>query len=193
MAAFWIALAFVFMAEMGDKTQLVALAFSTRFPARTVVLGISIASALSHLVAVMLGEAAGHLLPVFWINLLAGLFFLAFGWWTLRGGEDDEQSAPAKSTVSPLMSIATTFFVAEIGDKTMFATIALAAQQHNFMGVWLGSTLGMALAGALAVVIGKFAGKRLPERFIKLAAASVFFCTGTLSVVGALTGNIRLL
>ena len=90
MTAFWISLIYVLVAEMGDKTQLVALAFATRFKASTVLVGVFLATLLIHLFSVFIGEAAGMALPVFWIKLLAGLAFIGFGLWTLRGDEIDD-------------------------------------------------------------------------------------------------------
>src|SRR5258706_7966131 len=93
MTGFWISLLFVSLPLMGDKTQLVALAFASRYRATTVLAAVFVATLAIHLGSVFLGEAAGMALPLFWINLLAGLSFLAFGVWTLRGDTlDDDQT-----------------------------------------------------------------------------------------------------
>ena len=178
MTAFWISLLFVAIAEMGDKTQLVALAFATRYRATTVLGGVFVATLAVHLVSVFLGEMAGMALPLFWINLLAGLSFLAFGAWTLRGDTLDEEAELKPKRFGPFLTVAVTFFIAELGDKTMLTTITIASQQQSFIGVWLGSTLGMVVADGLAIIVGKVMGRRIPERAVKIIAAIVFFAAG---------------
>src|SRR5215468_9546283 len=106
MTAFWISLFFVFIAEMGDKTQLVALAFATRYSVKTVLTGVFGATLMIHLLSVLLGEAASWALPTFWIQLLAGLSFIAFGLWTLRGDKLDGDGKNAETRFGPLMTVA---------------------------------------------------------------------------------------
>jgi putative Ca2+/H+ antiporter (TMEM165/GDT1 family) len=190
MHAFWISLLFVFIAEMGDKTQLVALAFATRFKATTVLLGVFLATLFIHLFSVLIGEAAAMALPLFWIKLGAGVAFLGFGAWTLRGdelGEDDPAEKPSR--FGPLMTVAVSFFLAELGDKTMLATITVASQQRAFVPVWLGSTVGMVIADGLAIIVGKLLGRQLPERAIKYGAAAVFFLSGLWTIYSAFHGR----
>ncbi len=184
MTAFWIALFFVFIAEMGDKTQLVALAFATRYRTITVITGVFGATLLVHLFSVALGEVAGLTLPVFWINLLAGISFIGFGLWTLRGDDLDEGKIK-EGRFGPLITVGVTFFLAELGDKTMLATVTIASQQQSFIGVWLGSTLGMVIADGLAIVVGKVLGKSLPEKVIKYGAALIFLASGVFTLVQA--------
>src|SRR5215207_1040922 len=171
MSAFWQSLILVFVAEMGDKTQLVSLAFATRYGAITVLAGVTIATLAVHLFSVAIGELLGLALPTFWINLAAGIAFLAFGLWTIRGDSLDDDPTDRHARFGPLVAVAIAFFLAELGDKTMLTTVTLASQQQAFVPVWLGSTLGMVLADGLAIVVGIVAGKRLPERAIRLGAA----------------------
>ena len=192
MHAFLLSLMFVFIAEMGDKTQLVALALATRYRPWTVIGAIFVATAVIHLFSVILGEAAGTMLPITALNLLAGICFVFFGLWTLKGDELDEAEQHARARFGPFMSIALTFFLSELGDKTMFATITIAAQQHQFLPVWLGSTIGMVVADGLAIWLGSYVGKQLPEKFIKYAAASIFLGFGAFTMVGTLLPHDRL-
>lgn len=185
MHAFLIALFFVLIAEMGDKTQLVALAFATRFRTTTVLSGVFGATLLVHLFSVALGEMAGLALPVFWINLLAGLSFIGFGLWTLRGDSLDDDETSKHSRFGPLLTVGITFFLAELGDKTMLATVTIASQQKSFVGVWLGSTLGMVVADGIAIILGKLMGKNLPERVIKYGSALIFIASGLFTLVEA--------
>jgi Ca2+/H+ antiporter, TMEM165/GDT1 family len=178
MAAFWQAFLFILIAEMGDKTQLVALTFATRFAARTVLAGVFAATLLVHLFSVAIGELLGLALPTFWLGLAAGAAFIAFGLWTLRGDTLDESEPRALAWFGPFLTVAITFFLAELGDKTMLATITLASQQRAFVPVWLGSTLGMVVADGIAILVGVAAGRRLPERAIRYVAAAIFVVAG---------------
>lgn len=170
---------------MGDKTQLVALAFATRYRASVVLAGVFVATLLIHLFSVMLGEAAGQVLPVFWINVLAGVAFIGFGIWTLRGDELGDEEKLVAGRFGPLLTVATTFFLAELGDKTMLATVTIASQQQSFVGVWIGSTVGMVIADGLAIIVGRIMGKRLPERLIKYGAALIFIASGLFALFKA--------
>src|SRR5215213_6209120 len=178
MTAFWISLIYVFVAEMGDKTQLVALAFATKFKTRTVLAGVFLATFAVHLISVVVGVAVSHVLPVFWIKAVAGLSFIFFGLWTLRGDTLDEDEVKSTSRFGPLLTVGATFFLAELGDKTMLATITIASEQKDFYAVWFGSTIGMVLADGLAIIVGKILGKNLPEILIKYAGAGVFLISG---------------
>ena len=184
---FVLSLLFVFAAEMGDKTQLVALAFATRYATQTVLLGVFAATLLVHLFSVGFGELLGLSVPLFWVQALAGLAFIVFGLWTLRGDKLDDAQRLTERRQNPLMTIAVTFFLAELGDKTMLMTVTIASQQHSFVGVWLGSTLGMVVADGLAIIVGKVLGARLPETLIRFGAAGIFLITGAATLVAAAT------
>lgn len=189
MTAFWISLIYVFVAEMGDKTQLVALAFATKYKTTTVLAGVFIATFAVHLISVILGEAVSLALPIFWIKILAGLSFIFFGLWTLRGDSLDEDEMKNTGKFGPLLTVATTFFLAELGDKTMLATITVASEQKSFVAVWLGSTVGMVLADGLAVIVGKVMGKNLPEKLIKYVGAAIFLISGLWTLWEAFLAN----
>jgi Ca2+/H+ antiporter, TMEM165/GDT1 family len=185
MVGFWQSLIFIALAEMGDKTQLVALAFAARFSARLVLAGVFAATLAVHLFSVAIGELLGLALPTFWIAIAAGLAFIVFGIWTIHGDALDDEETSKRERLGPFMTVAVTFFLAELGDKTMLATVTLASQLQEFIPVWLGSTLGMVVADGLAIAIGAVAGRRLPERAIKLAAAGVFIASGVVTLAAA--------
>jgi putative Ca2+/H+ antiporter (TMEM165/GDT1 family) len=186
MPAFWQSLFFITLAEMGDKTQLVSLAFAARFSARVVLAGVFLATLLVHLVSVGLGELLGIMLPERWISLAAGVAFIGFGLWTIRGDTLADTERRAEHRLGPLLTVAITFFLAELGDKTMLATVTLASQQRAFVPVWLGSTLGMVVADGIAILAGTVVGRRLPERAIRLGAAAVFIISGVATIAAAL-------
>lgn len=173
----------IFVAELGDKSQLMALTFATRFRARTVLLGITLATALVHLASVAIGAMMGSAMPTRTIAVAAGVAFLGFAAWTLRGDmlSEDEQSKVGKATGSALLAVGVAFFLAELGDKTMLATITLAAD-HGFLGTWIGSTAGMVLADALAIGVGLWLGRQLPEKIVKYGAAAAFTIFGLLLI-----------
>jgi putative Ca2+/H+ antiporter (TMEM165/GDT1 family) len=185
--AFWLSFGVILLAELGDKSQLMALAFAARYPAWTVLVAVTIATLIVHAFSVLLGSAAALALPTNVINIVAGLAFFVFAAWTLRGdhlGERDASRA-ARSTRWAILTIGTAFFLAELGDKTMLATITLATTEEP-IGTWLGSTAGMVAADALAIGAGALLGSRLPERAIKLFAAAAFVVFGAILVLEGL-------
>jgi len=183
-----VSFAVIFVAELGDKSQLMAMTFATRFKTMPVLIGITVATAIVHAVSVGIGYGLGTTLPTGWISLIAGLAFLAFGAWTLRGDKltDDEKSKAERSTGSAILAVGGAFFLAELGDKTMLATITLATQ-HGWLGTWLGSTLGMVAADALAILVGRLLGRHLPEKAIKYGAAALFAIFGIWLLVEAVS------
>ncbi len=181
----------IFVAELGDKSQLMAMTFATRYRARDVILGITAATAVVHLASVAIGHWIGASFAAYQpgIAVAAGLAFFAFAIWTLRGDEltDDEATKARRSTGSALLAVSAAFFLAELGDKTMLATITLAVREDWF-GTWIGSTVGMVAADALAIVVGALLGRHLPERLIRYGAAVAFAVFGVLLIVEGLTG-----
>ena len=182
-----VSFAVIFVAELGDKSQLMALTFATRFKPWPVLIGITAATAVVHLVSVAVGYGLGATLPTGWIALIAGIAFLAFGAWTLRGDRltDDEKSKAERSTGSAILAVGGAFFLAELGDKTMLATITLATQ-YGWFGTWIGSTVGMVAADALAILVGRLLGRHLPEKVIKYGAAALFAIFGIWLIVEAI-------
>lgn len=178
-AALGISFAVIFVAELGDKSQLMAMTFATRFKPLPVLVGITVATAVVHLISVGIGYGLGATIPTGWVSLVAGIAFLAFGAWTLRGDAltDDEKNKAERSTGSAILAVGGAFFLAELGDKTMLATITLATQ-HGWFGTWIGSTIGMVAADALAILVGRYLGRHLPENVIKYGAAALFAIFG---------------
>jgi putative Ca2+/H+ antiporter (TMEM165/GDT1 family) len=185
---FWLSAGLVFLAEMGDKTQFATAALATRYSARLVLGALTIATLVSHLLSVYLGRAAHLILPQRTIGLVAGLAFIAFGIWTLRAdASGDEEQKP--TGMRPFVALMLTFFVTEMGDKTMLATVAIAVQYPNVVAVWLGSTLGMLIADGLAIVAGRSLAGRVPQRVTRFVAAAIFLVTGVLTIVRVLFYN----
>jgi Ca2+/H+ antiporter, TMEM165/GDT1 family len=178
--AFLLSFGVVFLAELGDKSQLMALAFASRYRAMTVLLAVTIATLVVHAGSVLLGSMFALALPTNIIQIVAGLAFFGFAAWTLRGdrlGDADEDRA-ARTGRWALLTIGTAFFLAELGDKTMLATVTLATTEEP-IGTWLGSTAGMVAADAIAT--------RLPERAIALFAAGAFVLFGVFLIAEGLS------
>jgi putative Ca2+/H+ antiporter (TMEM165/GDT1 family) len=118
---------------------------------------------------------------------VAGLAFLGFAAWTLRGDEltEEESRKAQRTTRNAIIAVTVAFFLSELGDKTMLATITLATQ-HGWLGTWIGSTVGMVAADALAIVAGRLLGKHLPEKAIRYGAAAAFAIFGVVLLVDAL-------
>jgi putative Ca2+/H+ antiporter (TMEM165/GDT1 family) len=188
LAATALSFAVVFVAELGDKSQLMALTFATRFKPGPVLIAITAATALVHLVSVGIGYGLGAALPTDWISLVGGLAFLAFGAWTVRGDKltEEEKGKAEMATGSAILAVGTAFFLAELGDKTMLATITLATD-HGWLGTWAGSTIGMVAADALAILVGRLLGRHLPEKVIKYGAAALFAIFGVWLIIKAIT------
>jgi putative Ca2+/H+ antiporter (TMEM165/GDT1 family) len=187
--AFLISFGVIFVAELGDKSQLMALGFATRYPVMPVLIGITIATGLVHLVSVGIGALIGNALPGRAIEAVSGVAFIGFALWTLRGDTLDEgdKEKIEQSHGSIIVTVGGLFMLSELGDKTMLATVTLATQ-HGLFGTWLGSTLGMVAADAIAIVIGRVAGNRLPERAIRIGAAVLFAVIGVASLIEAAIG-----
>jgi Ca2+/H+ antiporter, TMEM165/GDT1 family len=187
--AFAVAFGIIFVAEMGDKSQLMALAFATRYRAVSILIGISIATATVHAFSVGIGAALGVALPTRTINVVAGLAFFGFAAWTLRGDalDGDDQLRVERSSRSAIVAASGAFFLAELGDKTMLATITLATHE-GLVGTWAGSTAGMVVADGLAIAVGQLLGSRLPDRAIKIGAAITFVIFGVLLLLEAARG-----
>ena len=177
MTAFITALTFVVLAEMGDKTQLLGMAFATRYPWPTVLWGVFVATILNHLFAVIVGSYITLFIPLQYVQIIAAASFIIFGLWTIRGDELNDEDKDTRR--SPFWTVTIAFFIAEMGDKTQLATIALAAQFSNaIIPVWLGTTAGMMIANAIGIVVGVILGKKIPERLVKWVAAITFIFFG---------------
>ena len=176
MTAFLFSLGFVVLAEMGDKTQLLAMAFATRYKASVVLWGVFAATACNHFLAVLAGNYLTDIVPVRYIQIAAAASFILFGLWTIRG--DELQGEDKRFNFTPFWTVAIAFFLAEMGDKTQLATVSLAAKYQSVIPVLAGTTIAMLIADAIGIVIGVNLGKKIPERAVKWVAALIFIFFG---------------
>jgi putative Ca2+/H+ antiporter (TMEM165/GDT1 family) len=161
MEAFLTSALVVALAEMGDKTQLLAIVLTARFrKPLPIIAGILLATIANHLVAAWIGAAASQWLNSLWFRYAVALSFVAMGLWTLVPDKLDDEEKPRPARFGAFLTTLIWFFLVEIGDKTQIATVALAARFHGVWAVAAGTTLGMMLANAPVVL----AGARLVER-----------------------------
>jgi putative Ca2+/H+ antiporter (TMEM165/GDT1 family) len=180
MHPFLVSTGLVAIAEIGDKTQLLALVLAARFRKPVpILLGILIATIANHALAAGVGVAAGEVLKGPWMKWVLGFAFLAFAAWALIPDSFEDKDHPKNQpNRSVFWTTAIAFFLVEMGDKTQVATVALAARFHEVAWVAAGTTLGMMIANAPAVLIGEAAATRLPLKWIRLGAAAAFAAIG---------------
>ncbi len=167
------------LAEMGDKTQLIAMAFATKYKTTKVLIGVFIATIINQALAVVVGSYITRFETAeAWIQAIASLSFIFFGLWTIHGDKlGDDGTKPSK--FGAILTVSITFFIAELGDKTQLATIALATKfPDNPIEILMGTTIGMLIANALGIFLGVVMCKRIPERTIKLVSAGAFILFG---------------
>ena len=183
--AFIVSTSVVALAEMGDKTQLLSLILAARYrKPMPIVLGILVATLLNHAMAGALGAWLSSLMRPEVLNWVMAAAFIAMGLWILVPDKlDEDDVAVPKQQIGVFFATVTAFFLAEMGDKTQFATIALAAQYSNVFSVVLGTTLGMMMANAPAVYLGNRFAQRLPTKIIHIIAAIIFIAIGVLTAV----------
>lgn len=174
------ALFFIFAAEMGDKTQILAMTLATRFKLRHVITGIFIGSLLNHGLAVSVGTLIGTWVPISVLQLIGGLAFLIFGLWSIRSGEEEEEDLSIKW--SPVYTVAFAFFVGELGDKTQLAAISLAMESKFPLITLAGTVSGMMVTSGMGIFLGMKLGNKLSEKYIKIVSFSVFSVFGILKL-----------
>jgi putative Ca2+/H+ antiporter (TMEM165/GDT1 family) len=185
MEAFLISTGVVALAEIGDKTQLLALVLAAKYRRPVpIILGILVATLLNHAAAGVVGAWLAAWLGEELLRWILGLSFIAMAFWMLVPDKlDDEDTKPARFGV--FLSTLIAFFVVEVGDKTQIATVALAAKYSSLIAVVGGTTLGMMLANVPAVLLGEVAAKKLPMRLVHGVAATIFAVLGLLVLLRA--------
>jgi putative Ca2+/H+ antiporter (TMEM165/GDT1 family) len=193
MMPFLFAVAAVVLAEMGDKTQLLAMAFATKYKAGKVMLGVFIATILNHGLAVAVGNFITRFDSIqIWIQIIASLSFIFFGLWTIRGDKlEGEENRTTK--YGAVVTVAIAFFIAEMGDKTQLATIAIATKFPTApLEILAGTTTGMLIADGIGIIIGIILCKKIPERTVKLVSAGAFILFGMIGIYQVAHGDLNL-
>jgi putative Ca2+/H+ antiporter (TMEM165/GDT1 family) len=178
LAATLLSLGVVFLAELGDRSQLIALTYALRYRWWVVLPGVAIAAFLVHGVSVTIGHFLGATLPARPMAFASAIALLIFAVWAWReGAAADETVSTTHEPRFALLAVVSSFTLAEMSDKTTLATVTLASD-HDWASVWIGSTLGMVLADALAIGVGILLNQRLPEQVLHVLASLLFLMFG---------------
>lgn len=191
MTEFLKAFALIFVAEMGDKTQIMAMAFATQYAIKSILSGVFLGSFLNHGIAILLGSLFLTRLPMGLIQLLAGAVFIAFGLQSLNiEGDSDEEKSKAKH--GAVLTVAMAFFIGELGDKTQLTAMTLGTESMYPFLTLMGTSLGMVSVSLFGIFIGAKLGGRIPEHYIKAIAFIVFIGFGSAKILQSeyVTGNI---
>ena len=182
MEAFFVSSGIVTLAEIGDKTQLLALLLAARFRRPwPIIWGILVATVANHAMAGAIGQLVADYLNDTWQHAILAVSFLAVAAWTLIPDKLDEDDAPPVGRYGAFVATVIAFFLAEMGDKTQIATVVLAAQFDAYVWVVLGTTVGMLLANVPVVILGNVAAERLPLTLIRRITALAFLLLGLYS------------
>ncbi|GFZ30345.1 UPF0016 family membrane protein [Clostridium zeae] len=188
MASFIKALLLVVVAEMGDKTQLLAMAMASKYKAKQVLLGVLVATILNHALAVAVGSYLSTMIPMNVVKIVAAVSFLIFGLWTIRGDKlEDEENKKVK--FGPIVTVAIAFFLAEMGDKTQLMTITIAAENSQPLFILMGTTVGMLIADGIGILGGAWMCRHIPEIYIKWVAGIVFMFFGILTLYNSVPNS----
>lgn len=174
----------IFIAEMGDKTQILAMAFATKYKIKFVILGVFLGSLLNHALAVLLGSNLHHLIPLNTLSIIAGFSFIIFGLWNLKMDEDDNKSKLSK--YGPTLTVALAFFIGELGDKTQLTAIALSTDASYPLFILIGTVLGMVFTSLIGIFVGIKLGNKIDEFYIKIGASIVFLVFGYIKLFTSL-------
>lgn len=166
----------ILIAEMGDKTQLLAMAFATKYRIKQIVIGVAIGSLLNHGLAIVLGSLLTRVVPIDVLQLIAGIMFVGFAYWSLQADGEEEEEVSAK--YGPILTVAAAFFIGELGDKTQLTALTLGASATYPVFILMGTVTGMILTSLLGIFIGAKLGHKIPEMQLKLGAFVVFMVFG---------------
>jgi len=189
--SFLVSAAVVAVAEIGDKTQLLALVLAAKFRKPIpIILGILVATLANHAAAAAVGTWLTRVIGPDVMRWVLGISFIAMGIWTLIPDKPDldDEKPSTKDGWGVFSTTAAAFFLLEMGDKTQIATVALAAKYSNLALVTAGTTLGMMLANVPAVLLGDVAAKKLPLALVRAVAALIFVALGVVALFGVVPG-----
>ncbi|MGM9682318.1 MAG: TMEM165/GDT1 family protein [Eubacteriales bacterium] len=192
MTLFLKVLALVFVAELGDKTQLMMIAMSSKFRIRDILVGVAFAVAALNFLAVVAGSLLGGMLPMTAINIIAGAAFLYFAYTALADNGDGEHEVDKKGKRRNIITVFGTFFLAELGDKTQLTALTLAADSGSGgldpvaeLTVFAASSVALFAADVLGLAVGCLLGKKLPEDVFSWISFGIFAAFGALKLLGA--------
>lgn len=178
----------IFVAEMGDKTQIIAMTFATQYKIKEVILGVIIGVFFNHGLAIILGRYISTIIPMSSLQILAGIMFVVFGILALQDeGVEDEKE---KKSYGPILTVALAFFIGELGDKTQLTAMTLSAEGSYPILILMGTILGMVATSSLGIFVGTKIGDKVPDLYIKIVSSFVFIIFGSLKLYGQLPSSI---
>lgn len=171
------AFSLIFVAEMGDKTQIMAMAFATQYKVRQILIGVGIGSFLNHGLAILLGSMLTQFVPIEALQLVAGVLFIAFGLLSLSIAEDEDEEVKGKK-YGAIVTVALAFFLGELGDKTQLTALTLSTQSSFALFTLMGTVAGMIVVSSVGIFIGAKLGDKIPEHVIRISAFLIFMTFG---------------
>ena len=177
----------IFLAEMGDKTQLLALLFSTKYKVKKVLAGVFIGSFLNHGLAIAFGTYLSGIIPLKSLQIIAGIMFIIFGICTFYNDVDEENEVICK--FSPIITVATAFFIGELGDKTQLTATTLSVDAKYPLIILMGTVSGMLFTSLIGMIVGSKLGEKIPVNIIKYGAACIFVSFGVVKLSRSLPGK----
>ncbi len=180
MALFFTILLTMFIAEMGDKTQLLLVAMTSRFKLLDIIIGSAASILVLNGLAVGVGSLISQLIPAYLIKIIAALAFFFFAWSSLSRDDGEGESGGGKETKLPILTVFGTFFLAELGDKTQLTAITFAANEglsHAF-SIWLACSIGLFAADIIGMLVGYLLKSKMPDGFLNLLASVIFTIFG---------------
>ena len=190
LAAFTAAFVLVVLAEMGDKTQFVAMTFAAKHNPFKVLLAIFLGTLANFTIVIVIGQLLIEVVPLDAVSLAASIAFIAFGIWTVRPEKPATENVK-ESRFGLVATVGIAFFLAEFGDKTQLATLSLAVQFQSPLVVLAGATLAMIVADGIGIVIGVVFCRRIPQRALKWLSAIIFVLFGLVGVYDVLAGKVN--
>lgn len=171
----------IFAAEMGDKTQIIAMTFATQYMVKEVILGVVLGVVLNHGLAIVLGRYLSTVVPMDLIQIVAGFMFVIFGIMALK--DENIEDLEEDKRLSPIMTVALAFFIGELGDKTQLTAMTLSTEGSYPILILAGTTLGMVSTSSLGIFVGSKVGDKIPEISIKIISSLVFLLFGILKLI----------
>ena len=174
----------VFAAEMGDKTQIIAMTFATQYMVKEVISGVALGVIFNHGLAIILGRYLSTLVPMDFIQIIAGFMFVIFGIMALK--DEDMDKLEEDKGMSPVLTVALAFFIGELGDKTQLTAMTLSTEGNYPLFILMGTTLAMMATSSMGIFVGSKIGDKIPEVFIKIASSFVFLFFGIFKLFNVL-------
>ncbi|MEC9485811.1 MAG: TMEM165/GDT1 family protein [Candidatus Izemoplasma sp.] len=173
----------IFIAELGDKSQILAMSFATKYRLKHVLIGVFIGILINHLFAVLIGIFLGTVIVSHYITYLVGVVFITFSYLTLFDRGEDVSSK--RSNYGPIVTISLAFFLGELGDKTQLATMAFASNSDTPFLILFGSVSAMLFVSYLGILIGQKLGEKVPDYYIRIASSALFIGYGLMKLFEA--------